>query len=375
MIDRGVCSRWVVRGLCSLVIACSLMGCGSAPAPRAATLVFSAPPTPDLTEHAAAAVRLRVEDGRVSMLRSGVMIDPRGYVLTTFSSIGVESFAGGGATSRSAGARPGTLYDGDHVAVEVFDGPYASVPTEYVARVVRGDMRLNLALLRITATLDGLLPEDHRFAAIDLRNASSEPLWGGIGFAIGASANVPSLTVYQGSLVAGISNSEGAIAGFLVNLHRTTLDGAPYYDADGRFAGVLSRGFLRPPSRIPQAWIDALGSGHIDDREVVGIERLVPGVWSEIDLIGDSTYVPSADDERGGDATEEFVFSLPSLQAGSVVVEPAVSVSAYQGGRMIESGTGEIFIPSEADVLVAVRMPRPDDPRGLRLRVRFEPLR
>ena len=29
---------------------------------------------------------------------------------------------------------------------------------------------------------------------------------------------------------------------------------------------------------------------------------------------------------------------------------------------------------AEADVLVAVRMPRPSDPRGLRLRVRFEPL-
>jgi len=308
------------------------------------------------------------------MLRSGVMIDPRGYVLTTFSSIGVESFAGGGATSHGGGARPGTLYDGDHVSVEVFDGPYASVPTEYVARVVRGDIRLNLALLRITATLDGLLPEDHRFSAIDLTTASSDPLWGGTGFAIGASANVPSLTVYQGSLVAGISNSQGAIAGYLVNLQRTTLDGAPYYDADGHFAGVLSRGFLRPPSRIPQAWLDAMTAGPIEDREVVGIERLVPGIWSEIDLIGDSTYIPAVDEERG-DATEEFVFSLPSLQAGSIIVEPAVSISAYQGGRMIESGTGEIFIPSEADVLIAVRMPRPDDPRGLRLRVRFEPLR
>jgi hypothetical protein len=371
LLDRGAVSR---RARLLLSLGALWTGCGGAPPPRPATLTFAASPTPDLTEHAAAAVRLRVEDGRVSMLRSGVMIDARGYVLTTFSSIGVESFAGGGATSRGGGARPGTLYDGDHVAVEVFDGPYASVPTEYVARVVRGDIRLNLALLRITATLDGLLPEDHRFSAIDLSTASSEPLWGGTGFAIGASANVPSLTVYQGSLIAGISNSQGAIAGYLVDLQRTTLDGAPYYDADGHFVGVLSRGFLRPPSRIPQAWLDAIGAGPIEDREVVGIERLVPGVWSEIDLIGDSTYIPVVDEERS-DATEEFVFSLPSLQAGSIIVEPAVSISAYQGGRMIESGTGEIFIPSEADVLIAVRMPRPDDPRGLRLRVRFEPLR
>lgn len=364
-----------LRGV--LVLSFALVACASAPPPRPATLVFSALPTPDLTEHAAAAVRLRVEDGRSSMLRSGVMIDPRGYVLTTFSSIGVESFGSGtssSARSGGSGARPGTLYDADHIAVEVFDGPYASVPTEYVARVVRGDLRLNLALLRITATLDGLLPDDHRFAAVDLDEASSEPLWGGTGFAIGASANVPSLTVYQGALIAGISNSQGGIAGYLVDLRRTTLDGAPYYDGEGHFAGVLSRGFLRPPNRIPEGWRQALAAGSIEDRVVVGIEALRPGVWSEINLIGDSIYIPAADEEHS-ESTEEFLFSLPSLQAGSIIVEPAVTISAYQGGRLLESGTGEIFIASEADVMVAVRMPRPDDPRGLRLRVRFEPLR
>jgi hypothetical protein len=97
-------------------------------------------------------------------------------------------------------------------------------------------------------------------------------------------------------------------------------------------------------------------------------------VWAEVDLIGDSAYVPPLE-ETASDATEEFLFRAPSSTAGSILVEPAVSVSAYSGGRPLESGTGEIFITAEPDVMVAVRMPRPDDPRGLRLRVRFEPLR
>lgn len=347
------------------------MACSSAAPTRPATLVFSVLPTPNLTQQAAATVRLRVEDGRSSMLRSGVIIDSRGYVLTSFSSIGVAGF---GPSGRDGGPRPGTIYNPDRVSVEVFDGPYASVPTEYIARVVRGDLRLNLALLRITATPDGLIPDDLRFPTVNMAEAQSEPLWGGTGFAIGASANVPNLTVYQGSLIAGISNSEGAIAGYLIDLRRTTLDGAPYFDAEGHFTGIMSRGFLRPPNRIPTAWRDALAEGPIQDSQVVGIEALRPGEWSEVNLIGDSIYVPSLDEDRS-DAVEEFLFSLPSLQAGSVVVEPAVNITAYQGGQVLQSGSGEIFIASEADVMVAVRMPRPDDPRGLRLRVRFEPLR
>lgn len=360
-------SHWVVS-----LTAALLVSCAGAPPARPASLVFSASPTPDLTAQAGAAVRLRVEDGRTSLLRSGVMIDPRGYVLTAFSSIGVETYGTGG--SRGGSARPGTLYEAEHVAVEVFDGPYASVPTEYVARVVRGDLRLNLALLRVTATLDGLLPEDHRFVSVDPASAPTEPLWGGTGFAIGATTNVPSLTVHQGALVAGITNSHGTIAGYLVDLRRPSLDGAPYFDAEGRFAGVLTRGFLRPPQRFPEAWREALAAGDIDDRIVTGIVPLQPGVWAEVDLIGDSVYTPETTEDRP-DVTEEFLFTLPSLQAGSVVVEPAVSLSAYQGGRLLNSGTGEIFVASEADVMIAVRMPRPDDPRGLRLRVRFEPLR
>lgn len=366
-----------MKRVLSLLSCVGLLACGGAAPPRPASLVFSTLPTPDLGSQAAATVRLRVDDGRTSLLRSGVVIDPRGYVLTAFSSVGVETFGTSSSTaasSRSSGARPGTLYDEEHVAVEVFEGPYASVPTEYVARVVRGDLRLNLALLRITATLDGLLDPAQRFAAIELDAGTSEPIWGGIGFAVGASAHVPSLTVYQGELIAGITNSRGAIAGYLVNLRRTTLDGAPYFDAEGRFAGVLSRGFLRPPGRVPEEWRTALTAGDIDDRRIDGIGQLEPGVWAEIDLIGDSAYVPPLE-ETASDTTEEFLFRAPSSTAGSIVVEPAVSVSAYTGGRLLENGTGEIFITAEPDVMVAVRMPRPDDPRGLRLRVRFEPLR
>jgi hypothetical protein len=357
-------------GLTLLGGSVSLGGCAAATPPQPVSLVFATRPAPDVTTGAAGAVRLRVEDGQTSYLRSGVMIDPRGYVLTSFSSVGVESL---GDSRRGGYGRPGTLYDAERVHVEVFDGPFATTPRVYVARVVRGDIRLNLALLRIVGTLDGALPDNQRFAAIDLSSVASAPRWGSSGLAIGAGANVPSLTVRPGTLIAGIRNSHDQIAGYLVDLYHTTLDGAPYFDGEGRFAGVLSRGFLRPPERFPEAWSAALAAGDIDTLEVHGVEQLEPGVWSEIDLIGDSPYRPGSD-ESSREVTEDFFFMLPSMRAGTIVADPAVSISVYRGGQPIAGGSGEVFVAAEADMLVAVRMPRPSDPRGLRLRVRFEPL-
>lgn len=355
----------------ALVTACVFLGaCAPSSQTQNVNLVFATRGTPDLSQGAAAAVRLRVEDGQTSHVRSGVLIDPRGYVLTSFSSVGVEGL---GESRRGGVARPGTLYDADRVQVEIFDGPYTSSPQVYIARVVRGDLRLNLALLRITETLEGVLVDDQRFPAIDLGSVASEPRWGSSGLAIGAGANLPSLMVRPGTLIAGIRNSHDQIAGYLVDLYMTTLDGAPYFDGEGQFAGLLSRGFLRPPERIPEAWRSELAAGHIETLEVRGIEVLEPGVWSDIDLIGDSPF-RSMSEESDREVTEDFFYRLPNLQAGTIVAEPAVFITAYQGGRRIASGSGEVFVAAEADVLVAVSMPRPNNPRGLRLRVRFEPL-
>jgi hypothetical protein len=149
-----------------------------------------------------------------------------------------------------------------------------------------------------------------------------------------------------------------------------TLDGAGYYDANGQLVGVYMNGFVRPTSRIPAAWREALAAGDIDDRVIDGITTLEPGRWAEPSPIGDAVFVPGEDETRA-DATEEFLFALPSTAAGTLEVEPPVSVTAYQRGRILQSGNGEIYVPAEPDVYVAVRMPRPTDPRGLRLRVRF----
>jgi hypothetical protein len=340
-----------------------LAGCGPAVTHTSATITFASPQTPDLSSRGAAAVRLRVQDASVSLTRSGVMIDPRGYLLTTFSSVGIQA-------ARARGGRPGTLYGGgDEVRVEIFDGPYSSAPVEHVGRVVRGDLRLNLALVRITAGPDGPLPPDARFAAVE-PPTDATLAWGGFGWAIGASPAVPSLTAFHANTTAGIQNSSGQIAGFLVNMVEPTLDGAGYYDADGQLVGVYMNGFVRPTSRIPVAWREALAAGPLDDRVIDGITTLEPGRWAEPSPIGDAVFVPGEDETRA-DATEEFLFALPSTAAGTIEVEPPVSVTAYQRGRILQSGNGEIYVPAEPDVYVAVRMPRPTDPRGLRLRVRF----
>lgn len=337
-------------------------GCGPAVTHTSTTITFASPAAPDLTSRGAAAARLRVQDASVSLTRSGVVIDARGYVLTTFSAVGVGA-------ARARGGRPGTLYaGGDEVRVELFDGPYSSTPTEYVGRVVRGDLRLNLALVRITGTPDGPLADDAHFAAIDLPSEASLA-WGGFGWAIGASPTIPSLTALHANTMAGISNSEGTLAGFLVNMTEPTLDGGGFYDAEGRFVGIYMNGFVRPVSRVPSAWREALAAGPIDDRVIDGVTTLEVGRWVEVGPIGDGVFVQG--DESHADVAEEYLFALPAPTAGTLEVQPPVSVTAYQRGRVLQSGNGEIYVPAEPDVYVAVRMPRPSDPTGLRLRVRF----
>jgi len=358
---------FLARASVAPVFAASLAlgACGPAVTRTSTTITFASPQTPDLTTRGAAAVRLRVQDASVSLTRSGVMVDPRGYVLTTFSAVGVNA-------ARARGGRPGTLYGGgDEVRVEVFDGPYSATPVEHVGRVVRGDLRLNLALLRLTGTPDGPLAPDARFAAVEPPTQASLA-WGGFGWAIGASPTIPTLTAFHANTTAGIQNSEGAIAGFLVNVVEPTLDGAGYYDAAGDLVGIYMNGFVRPTSRIPTAWREALAAGHIEDRIIDGITILEPGRWSDVTLIGDSVFIPGEDEART-DVTEEFLFSLPGPQAGTMEVESPVAVVAYPRGRLHQGGSGEIYVPAEPDVYVAVRMPRPTDPRGLRLRVRFVP--
>lgn len=338
-------------------------GCGPSVTQTHASLVFASPATPDLASPGAAAVRLRVQDASVSLTRSGVIVDPRGYVLTTFTAVGVGA-------ARARGGRPGTLYGGgDDVRVEIFDGPFSATPVEHVGRVVRGDLRLNLALVRITGTADGPLPPGARFPAITLPE-ESRLAWGGFGWALGASPSVPTLTAFHANTTAGLHNSVGELSGYLVNVVEPSLDGAGYYDGEGRFVGIYMNGFVRPAGRIPRAWRDALAAGDLDDRVIDGVTPLVPGQWSEVSPIGDAVFVVSDDDART-DATEELLFSVPANQAGSVEVEPPVALVAYQRGRALQSGNGEIFVPAEPDVIVAVRMPRAGDPRGLRVRVRF----
>ena len=83
-----------------------VVGCAPGVTQTRATITFASPEAPDLTSRGAAAVRLRVQDASVSLTRSGVMIDPRGYLLTTFSAVGVNA-------ARARGGRPGTLYGAD----------------------------------------------------------------------------------------------------------------------------------------------------------------------------------------------------------------------------------------------------------------------
>jgi hypothetical protein len=344
-------------------------GCGDVP-PRPAVLSFAGAGAPDLTSQARSVVRLRIQDSSMSLVRSGVLVGERGYVLTAFSNVGVTGVrTGRAATVLGAGGRPGTLYaGGEDIRVEVFDSPYRPEPTEYVARVVRGDMRLNLALLRIVAAEDGPLPPGQEFAAVPL-DAAAPPAWGQWLWVIGASVQ-GGLHVGSNVVAQGILNSQGTMAGYYLGMLPSFVDGAPAYDAEGRLVGIMQSSFLRPAERVPRSWLDEM-RGEIVDRRIDGMPLLRSGEWTEVDLVGDTFRTASLYEEAPEGSVEDFLFTVPNQSPGTVRVEPPVDIVALESSRVLGSGVGELFVPSENDVFVVVRFPRSEDPSGLSFRVLF----
>ena len=96
-----------------------------------------------------AAVRIQVDLPGGSSTGSGSIIDERGYVLTNFHVVGFSRHG-------EHGGAPGGFYgDGEHVQIATVTSARDTATTRYIGRVVRGDVRLDLALVRIISNADG----------------------------------------------------------------------------------------------------------------------------------------------------------------------------------------------------------------------------
>lgn len=354
-----------------LFLATILSSCAAAP-PQPIHYVITGPASPDLSDPIRYAVRLTVETPEASFTRSGVMIDPRGYVLTTYSAVG--------NTTEGEGI-PGELFaDGQNIRVQLFDSPFLPSEREYLAEVVRGDLRLNFALLRIVSDVEGAaLDPELRFPSVDLDHVSERFGLAAMGWMVGAHATHRSPLIDLMSFTHCWANSSGALSACSGWTFAPSMDGAGMFDGDGRLLAIgMSPRVYRPINRLPAAWRQALAQGPIDNQELSGIDVLRDGEWVEVTPVGDLVAAPSEEssyrrEAEGGGQT--YYFRVESSSPGTVRAVPPMRIRVSQGGRALAMGNGEVFVSGAPRTMVAVTVPDAEDPRGLFLRVQFEPNR
>lgn len=322
-----------------------------------------------------AAVRVQVDvtgpSGRTgSSTGSGAMIDPRGYVLTNFHVVG--------NTRWSAAGMPGTfLGDGQHIQIATVDSARAAAQTRWIARVVRADVRLDLALLRIVSQADGTpVPAGYAFPTIEI--ASTEgmqpgaPLWA-FGFPLG----VRTINVTGGHTTGFQMNARNEVAWIRTDAEfNPGNSGGMLVDRRGRLVAVPTAvvsgeetlepiELARPTERIPQPWLDQLARGHIDDVAISGVTSL-----------GSAGATASAIGDAGGlDGEPEIqFFSLPASRPALVRASPAVPLAIVSERGILREARGQLALsPSDpAGVMLAVLLPRPTDGTATEARLTFD---
>lgn len=336
----------------------------------------------ELTERATdrcvrSAVRVQVDvtgpGGRVSSSTgSGSIIDPRGYVLTNFHVVGNARW--------SAMGLPGTfLGDGQHIQIATVEDARHAAQARWLARVVRGDVRLDLALLRIVSQLDGSpIPEGTTFPTVEIATTEGmqpgAPLWA-FGFPLG----VRTINVTGGHTTGFQMNTRGEVAWIRTDAEfNPGNSGGMLVDRRGRLVAVPTAvlsgddtlepiELARPAERIPQAWIEALGRGPLDDVVVTGITSITAGTDAVASAVGDSGGL---DDEP-----EIQFFSLPAgLRPAFLRASPAVPMALVGERGIVREGRGQLPITGSdpGNVLLAVLLPRAVDGQASEAVVSFQ---
>jgi serine protease Do len=322
------------------------------------------------------AVRVQVDiagpSGRTgSSTGSGSIIDPRGYVLTNFHVVG--------QTRWSAMGLPGAfLGDGQHVQIAMVEDARHAAQPRWIARVVRADVRLDLALLRIVSQADGSpIPAGTTFPTIEIATTEGmqpgAPLW-----AFGYPLGVRTINVTGGHTTGFQMNARGEVAWIRTDAEfNPGNSGGMLVDRRGRLVAVPTAvvsgddtlepiELARPAERIPQAWLDALGRGHLDDVQVAGISAITAGTEATASAVGDSGGL---DDEP-----EIQFFTLPASRPAVVRTSPALPVALVSERGIVREARGELAIAASdpPNAMLAVLLPRPGDGAVSEARVRLD---
>jgi serine protease Do len=311
-----------------------------------------------------AAVRISVEVSGATSIGSGSIIDERGYVLTNFHVVGhVRHGEHGG---------PGTFYDAEHVQIATVTSARDTATTRYIGRVVRGDVRLDLALIRIVSNADGTpIAAGTTFPTVTL--ATTDALQPGASlWAFGFPLGVRTINVTGGHMTGFQMSSPASGDAALVSWIRTDAEfnpgnsGGMLVDRQGRLVAVptavVSSGetlepieLARPVERMPTAWHTALEHGAIDDVVVTGIGDLTTGTDISDRAVGDS---------GGLDAPEVFYYRVPADRPARITVTPAVPLGLIgPSGDIGREGRGTIPIYERdpSSLTLAVLVERSDD--------------
>ncbi|MCA9606599.1 MAG: trypsin-like peptidase domain-containing protein [Myxococcales bacterium] len=294
---------------------------------------------------AAVKITVQVPGSRPDRLRtstgSGSIIDPRGYVLTNFHVVG--------NTTPGAGA-PGSLFSPtNEVRISVAQTARETAQERYIGRVVRADVRLDLALIRIVSDTNGNpLPANTRFPAIQLADTSQlRP--GSRLFAFGFPLGVQTINVTSGEMSGFQMNSRDQVAWIRTDAEfNPGNSGGMLLDRRGRLvaiptAVVSGRGTLepielaRPVERVPAEWRRDLRRGHLEDTVIEGIPELPIGELAH-EAVGDSSSF---------DRPEMHYFRLPAQRPVRIEVSPALTIGLLtESGFVVREGQGELTVRS-----------------------------
>lgn len=297
-----------------------------------------------LDRSATAVVRIRAVRG-VEFPASGAIIDRRGYVLTSFHAVG---------TIDAAKNVPGTLLSSSNrYEVELYD-PRSPDPIVWVARVVRGDIRADLGLLRLMAPLGP--DRDSRFPSVALgatQNIGRNSVLFALGYkSAGSKPSVTRIAVrdVQRSQLSRLSwiffapALDAQSTGGVLLDSMSNVVGIATGSAERTKGGSIER--ARPIERVPNDWLDDLRRGHIHDVKIDGYKILADGGELHELAEGDSPL-----------SQQVHFFGVPRRRPVAISVTPPLPlVLLGPNGNTLNRATGALTIRENdpANAIVAV---------------------
>lgn len=339
----------------------------------------------DLTDRATercvqAAVRLEVDLGRGTSTGSGTIIDPRGYVLTNFHVVGFTRHEEGMGV-------PGTFYgDGAHVRIATVSSARDSADPEYLGRVVRGDVRLDMAIVRIVSRLDGTpLPEGTVFPTVELTDTEGvNP--GAAVWAFGFPMGVRTINVTSGNVSGFEMNTERDVAWIRTDVEfNPGNSGGMLVDRRGRLIAVPTAvvssddtlepiELARPVERMPAEWRAALsGIADIESVAISGVGELSTTAAVAARAVGDTsgmgreeihyyTIPASAFAAPAGSGAPAGVPSAASML--TITATPSIPIALINSrGNVIREGRGSLVVGAAEATggVVAILIARGED--------------